>query len=383
MRFAIDAHAIGQHLTGNEVYIRNLLDRFTTVDSEAEFIAYLSAKDAAAQLPRRIQHRCVSSNPFVRLGWELGRKVNQDCPALLHVQYTAPLWCKVPVVVSVHDVSFLEHPEFFSASRVTQLQHTVKRTVNSAARILTASDFSRTAIERHYPAARGKTEVIYYAVASHFRPMPKEQARERVRERIGTSAPFLLNVGDLQPRKNQAGLIRAFEEFVRNNPSRPHHLVVAGQSKFDGQVVRQAAAKSSVASRIHFTGYVDDDFLRLLYNACELFVFPSFYEGFGIPILEAMACGCAVACAKTSAMPEVADGAAIFFDPRSTTEMARAIQDIVLNPEMRLRLERLGQARAASFSWERTATQTLDVYYDVAGSPRSVHAQHSMGAAHP
>jgi glycosyltransferase involved in cell wall biosynthesis len=380
MRFAIDAHAIGQHLTGNEVYIRNLLDRFAAVDSEAEFIAYVAAKDAAAQLPARIERRCVSSNPFVRLGWELGRKVNQERPDLLHVQYTAPLWCKVPVVVSVHDVSFLEHPEFFAASRAAQLRHTVRRTVNAAARILTASEFSRTAIERHYPAARGKTEVIPYAVASHFRPMPKNQARAKVRQQTGIPAPFLLNVGDLQPRKNQAGLIRAFEEFVRTNPSEPHHLVIAGQSKFDGEVVKQVAARSPVASRIHFTGYVDDHFLRLLYNACEFFIFPSFYEGFGIPILEAMACGCAVACAKASAMPEVADGAAIFFDPRSAAEMARAIQDIVLNPEMRTRLERLGQARAAVFSWDRTARQTLAVYYEVAEAS-ALRAPHSIGAA--
>ncbi|MBL8233163.1 MAG: glycosyltransferase family 4 protein [Bryobacterales bacterium] len=381
MRFAIDAHAIGQHLTGNEVYIRNLLDRFVAVDPDAEFIAYLSAEEAARQLPGRIRHRSVSANPFVRLGWELGRKVNAERAALLHVQYTAPLWCNVPLVVSVHDVSFLEHPEFFSASRVTQLQQTVKRTVKKAARVLTVSEFSRAAIERHYPEARGKTLVTPNAVSATFRPMQRDQARARVQQELGIPSPFLLNVGDLQPRKNQTGLIRAFEEFVRNNPSQPHHLVVAGQSKFDGDVVKQAAARSSVASRIHFTGYVDDTFLRLLYNACELFVFPSFYEGFGIPILEAMACGCAVACAKTSAMPEVADGAAIFFDPRSIAEMARAIQDMVLNPEMRARYERLGPARASAFSWDRTARQTLDVYYDVAGAHRVSRDSHSIGAA--
>lgn len=380
MRFAIDAHAIGQHLTGNEVYVRNLLDQFATVDSEAEFVAYVSSPEAARQLPRRIQTKCVSQNPFLRLGWQLGARSREDRPALLHVQYTAPLWCNVPIVVSVHDVSFIERPEFFLPARVVQLQRTVKRTVESAARVLTASDFSRQAIERYYPAARGKTVVIPYSYSSHFRAVNREQARERVRKEFGIPASFLLNVGDLQPRKNQAGLIHAFEEFIRNNPSLPHRLVVVGQNKWEADTVREAASKSAVSDRIHFTGYVDEEKLRLLYNACELFVFPSFYEGFGIPILEAMACGCAVACARTSAMPEVADGAAIFFDPKSSTDMARAIQDVILNPELRMRMERLGQNRAASFSWERAAQQTLDVYYDVAGVSASRQANQTLKA---
>ncbi|HUQ95676.1 MAG TPA: glycosyltransferase family 1 protein [Bryobacteraceae bacterium] len=381
MRFAIDAHAIGQHLTGNEVYICNLLRCYSALDLEAEFIAYLSAPDGGEYVPKRIITRRVSMNPFVRLGWQLASHVRRDQPSLLHVQYTAPLRCPVPVVVSVHDVSFLEHPEFFSRPRVLQLKQTVRRTIASAARILTPSDFSRESIERHYPAARGKTEVVHNAVSQNFRPIHREQARERVRAQFGIAAPFLLNVGDLQPRKNQRGLIQAFEELIRHNPHLPHRLVLVGQSKWEAPLVKLAAGRSPLASRIHFTGYVDDDQLRLLYNACEVFVFPSFYEGFGIPILEAMACGCAVACSKTSAMPEVADGAAIFFDPHSVPDMTRAIQDLVLDPELRARLERLGQNRAAAFSWERAASKTLDVYYQVVGAPDRTAPARSASAA--
>jgi glycosyltransferase involved in cell wall biosynthesis len=122
-----------------------------------------------------------------------------------------------------------------------------------------------------------------------------------------------------------------------------------------------------VADRIHFTGFVSDQELLQLYGGCDTFVFPSFYEGFGIPILEAMACGRAVACSNTSAMPEVANAAAILFNPHSKEEMARALVDLAVDGQLRGRMERLGQQRSTLFSWERAARQTLAVYYDIAG----------------
>ena len=131
---------------------------------------------------------------------------------------------------------------------------------------------------------------------------------------------------------------------------------------------------------MHFTGFVDDADLVHFYGACDLFVFPSFYEGFGLPILEAMACGRAVACSNMTAMPEVADGAAILFDPHSTEQMARAIRDVLLDSELRTRLERLGTQRAAQFSWEQAARRTLEVYYDVAGGEHG-EARRRLGRA--
>jgi glycosyltransferase involved in cell wall biosynthesis len=173
------------------------------------------------------------------------------------------------------------------------------------------------------------------------------------------------------------GLIRAFEELIGNCPELPHHLVLVGKDTWYAPKVHQAAENSPFGNRIHFTGYVDDAELLQLYNACEIFVFPSFYEGFGIPILEAMACGRAVACANTSAMPEVAGTAAVLFDPHSTEAMMTSMRDLLRNAELRARKERLGQQNAARFSWKGTAKQTLDVYYEVAG----VRARQAQGAA--
>ncbi len=139
MRFSVDAHAIGRNLTGNEVYIRNLLRGFDSLDRESDFIAYISQPNATQAVPERFATKQVSANPFVRLGWELSGRLREDKPDLIHVQYTAPLNCPSPIVVSVHDVSFLEHPEYFRAARVWQLRVTVRRTVQRAERILTPS----------------------------------------------------------------------------------------------------------------------------------------------------------------------------------------------------------------------------------------------------
>src|SRR5579884_1074357 len=146
MRFAVDAHAIGQHLTGNETYIRNLLSGFASVDEGDDIVAYISRVSAARYIPERYETRLISANPFVRLGGDLSRRLREDQPALVHVQYTAPLFCPSPIVVSVHDVSFLSHPQFFTRARRAQLRNTVSRTVRRAVRVLTPSDFSRRCV---------------------------------------------------------------------------------------------------------------------------------------------------------------------------------------------------------------------------------------------
>jgi glycosyltransferase involved in cell wall biosynthesis len=375
MRISVDAHAIGRNLTGNEVYIRNLLSGYAALDTSAEFIAYVSEEQALTALPDRIRCRAVSRNPFVRLGYGLTRLLREDRPDLLHVQYTAPLACPVPVVVSVHDVSFLEHPEYFPAARARQLQVTVKRTVRAAARVLTPSEFSARAIRRAYGLSEDKITVVPNGVGGQFRPVSREGAQGLVRGKFGIDAPYVLMVGDLQPRKNQVGLIRAFDELLRSHPDLPHHLVLTGQDSWYASNVRRFAARSAFRNRIHFTGFVDDADLPQLYGGCDMFVFPSLYEGFGIPILEAMACGRAVACSSTTATVEVADGAGILFDPASPMEMMRAMRDVLLDGELRLRMERLGQQRAASFHWRDAARRTLEVYYEVAGMKEAVKAK--------
>lgn len=375
MNFAIDAHAIGQKLTGNETYIRNLLKGFATLDRENEFTTFVSGDEARAEIPSRFRQERVSTNPYLRLGYQIGARIATLKPDLLHVQYTAPLWCAAPIVVSVHDVSYLEYPEYFSTYRARQLVLTVKRTVERAAHILTPSEFSRQSVAKWYGLDPDRITVVHNAVDSSFRPVAREVAQAWLLRHKQIAWPYVLTVGDLQPRKNHIGLIKAFEDVMRNHPQLTHRLVITGKDTWFAGEVRAAARASSVADRIIFTGFVNDEDLHHYYSGCDAFIYPSFYEGFGLPILEAMACGRAVACSHTSAMPEVADSAALLFDPTKPPEIARSLRDLLVDAQLRGRMERLGHQRTALFSWERSAQRTLDVYYSVAGQRRRALAK--------
>jgi len=240
--------------------------------------------------------------------------------------------------------------------------------VKRAVRILTVSEFSKKSILRAYGLPEEKVVVIPNGVSKEFRPIGREIARRALEPHL--RAPFILCVSDVQPRKNHLKLVAAFERLLSAHPQLPHHLVVVGKETWFSPVVKAAAAKSSVANRIHFTGFVSDEDLLRYYNACDLFVYPSLYEGFGLPILEAMACARAVACSNTSSMPEVADSAALLFDPNSVEQIVSAMADLLLDSTLRARMERLGVKNAAKFSWETSAARTLDVYYEVAGGRR-------------
>jgi glycosyltransferase involved in cell wall biosynthesis len=380
MRFAVDAHAIGRHLTGNEVYVRSLLGAFAAIDKESEFLAYVSGPDGEARIPSRFQTRQIAANPFIRLGFDLSRQLKRDRPDLLHVQYTAPLFCPVPTVVSVHDVSFLEHPEYFKRTRAMQLGITVAQSVKRASRIVTGSEFARDSIVKAYQLPPEKIVVVPDAASPSFRSVNRDAARRKTVSRFHLKGPYVLSVGDLQPRKNQLGLIKAFARLVTDQPQLKQDLVFAGKDAWYGSRVREAARESGVEGRIHFLGFVTDDELLQLYNACDCFAFPSFYEGFGIPVLEAMACGRAVICSNASSIPEVADGAALLFNPHNTDEIVSALFDVLRDGELRARMERLGIQRASHFTWQKTAEMTLDVYREVAGAAVRVESRERAAA---
>ena len=367
MRIGVDAHAVGRKLTGNETYIRNLLREYVRAGRCNDLICYLTSSPeltpaVTGLLDLGLDSRFVSPNPFIRLGIDLPRHTRRDNLDLLHVQYTAPLVCPVPIVTTIHDVSYLEVRHFFSMARAAQLQLTVARTVRRAARIIAPSEFSRTRISKAYNIDDSLISVIHNGVDPQFRMIPRDTAAARIRDNHQINAPYILSVGDLHPRKNQTGLIRAFSNIVRADSRLPHHLVLVGKEGWHGREVREEAQSLGVLDRVHFPGFVSDTDLVDFYAGCDLFVFPSFYEGFGLPVLEAMTCGRAVACSQTSALPEVSDSSALLFDPTDDEQIAKAMIDFLLSDDLRLRYERIGHQWASKFSWQRAAAETMAVY---------------------
>ncbi len=378
MRVAVDAHAIGQRLTGNEVYVRNLLSRYALLEPESQFITYVSGGDTNGWIPGGFSQRTVSQNPFVRLGVELSQRLKQDRPDLLHVQYTAPLRCPVPIVVTVHDVSFMEHPEYFTRPRMMQLQLSTRHTLQRATKIITISEYSRERISRVFGIDPDEITVTYLAAEEYFRPINRERAMRLVADKLGAIGPFILNVGDWHPRKNQISLVRAFRELLAKYPHLPHRLVLVGKRTWFARKVDDEIRRSGLAERIVITDFVDDELLPLLYNAADVFVFPSLYEGFGLPAVEAMACGCPVVCSSVTALPEVVDGAALLFDPHSIEEQVRAIGDLLIDKDLSQRMAKLSLQRSRHFHWRETARQTLDVYSQVASEHSRVSERKEM-----
>jgi glycosyltransferase involved in cell wall biosynthesis len=296
------------------------------------------------------------------------------------VQYTGPLFCPVPIVVTIHDVSFMEYPHFLPAPRAFQLQLSTRHTLKQAAKIITISEFSRQHIARAFHIDPDAIAVTPLAAQESFRVMNRDLAARMVQERLGIERPYILHVGDLHPRKNQIGLIQAFRELLAAHPNLPHLLVLAGKHTWFAPKVLEQVRRSGLEDRIILPGFVEDDFLPALYNAAEVFVFPSFYEGFGLPVVEAMACGRPIVCSSATALPEVVDGAGLFFDPHNVGEQTRALRDILVDPELSRRMERKSLQRAAFYDWRETARQTLEVYHQVAEGRASLQRRKELVA---
>ncbi len=378
LRVSIDAHTIGQRVTGNEVYIRSLIHKYAGLDRYAAFTAYVATPEAEAWVPESFAVARVSRNPFVRLGVELSLQLRNNPADLLHVQYTAPLFCPTPVVVTVHDVSYLDHPEYFSKFRANQLRLSTQRTLGKAAQVITVSEFSRRRIAKAYGLDPADIAVTPNGPQEQFRPLKRKTSMFKVNQALGIDKPYILHVGDWRPCKNQIGLIRAFGQLVKNYPALKHHLVLAGKHTWFSPRVLAEIRRSGVGNRIVVTGFVDDELLPALYNAADVFVFPSWYEGFGLPAVEAMACGRPVVCSDATALPEVVDGAALLFRPDSVGEQMRAIRDLLLDAELAGRMARKSLQRAKRFDWRDTASKTLDTYYRVAEKRQKLQREREL-----
>jgi glycosyltransferase involved in cell wall biosynthesis len=386
MRIGIDGRALTGRFTGDRTYWRSLLRALLRIDRENAYVIYSRIPIEAGELPDapNLMFRVVEA-PNERL-WTLSalpRAAREDACDLLHVQYTTPPRAPCPVVTTVHDISFRLHPEWFPLRHRLLLNLTVPPSMRRAARVITDSESSRQDMLRTYNLPESKIVTTPLGLSEGF-PMPEEnamldraeqeKARQFAKERYGVEGDFLLAVGVLQPRKNLSMLAEAFGQ-ARAKFGVPHRLVLIGKSGWgEGEAaLRQAAERgggAEAAQSVQFTGYVEDADLSRMYRASAAFAYPSLYEGFGLPPLEAMACGTPVLVSDAPAMPEVVGDAARIVPARDIAAWCDALGAVFLDAGLREVLIERGYRRARQFRWERTASLTLQVYEEASGAGR-------------
>jgi glycosyltransferase involved in cell wall biosynthesis len=286
--------------------------------------------------------------------WWFPTAARRDRLDALLVQYVGPPFAACPVVTVVHDVAFAVYPEFYSRAERLWMPRAIPATMRRAAGVVTVSRFSRDEIRRLYGIPEDRVTVAYNGVDPVFLGNgDAASATPRV------EPPYFLAVGNLQPRKNLVTLIRAYRTLVARHPHVTERLVVVGQEFYAADAVLAEAADLTRAGRIVFTGYLPDAELVTLLRSATAFAYPSVYEGFGLPAVEAMAMGVPTLVSDVPVMREVTGDAAVRLPPTDPHAWAEALAGVAADGERRADLARRGRARAADFTWERAARQVL------------------------
>lgn len=380
MRIAIDAHSIGAKLGGNESYALNLIEALAQVDQSNEYTLYVTTTQAYDRLHQRWPNFKVRNTrphtPLIRIPLTLSAELRKNPVDVLHVQFTAPPFCPCPVVVSIHDLSFEHLPHTFNRRSRTQLRLTVRHSARRAARIISLSEHTKRDIVETYGISAEMISAIPLAAPTHFGPVSDDKELQRVRQTYGIVGEYILTVGSIQPRKNLARLVRAYASLRKKQigDSFPK-LVLVGKCAWLYDETLRALQETGIKDSVILTGYVPESDLPALYSGARCFVYPSYFEGFGLPPLEAMKCGTPVMVGNATSLPEVVGDAALTVDPFDINAIASGLESMLNDSVLRDTLRVKGKARATFFDWRDTARRTLGVYEQV------VHGSLAVGQA--
>ena len=366
MRIGIDARKAADYGIGT--HVRNLVHRLVRLDRSAEWVLFHRPGDEAL-LPAGDRIELV---PERSGGYSLGEltalaaKAREQRLELYHApHYVLPLRLPCPSVVTIHDVIHLTAAEFRGLPRL-YARLMIGRAVRAAARVITVSHASEREILRQFPRLHPRIEVIPNGVEDIFHPRPNDEAAAFVAEAFGIAGPFLLFVGNPKGHKNIGLLLEGFVKLARRYPAL--HLLLVGGDERQRRSLARHARRLGIDGRTRLAAPVDREELARLYAAATVFVFPSRHEGFGLPPLEAMACGTPVASSSSPSLPEVLGPAAAYFSPESSDSLVEAICRILDDPALRERLVHLGVERARLFSWDDAARRTLALYREAMAS---------------
>jgi glycosyltransferase involved in cell wall biosynthesis len=304
----------------------------------------------------------IREDRFYRLWLDLylPMRVRFDRIDLFHgPSYVVPKSRRARTVVTIHDLAHERNPEWGQGCS-PEFSKRVMQSVVSADAVIAVSHTTKKDVVDIYPVNPEKVTVIYEGVDSGYRSIDNRDLLEGFRKRYGLPERFVLSVSSLHPRKNIGGLLRCFS-MLKKETGLPHSLVITGKD-YGGFDLAGEVERMGLADRFLFLHYVPSEELPMLYNAAEIFVFPSFYEGFGLPPLEAMACGVPVAASRAGSLPEVLGDAALYFDPRDPQDMAARLAEMLRSESERERMRERGMRRAKGYRWSECARKTLSLY---------------------
>ncbi|MER2598647.1 MAG: glycosyltransferase family 1 protein [Caldilineales bacterium] len=349
-------------------YIRQLLLHLPAVAPDLNLLAFVPAATLSAQpgLALHSDSRWDTTHPWRRILWEqsaLPWLAARQRLALLHnTVNVSPLLAPCPQLITVHDLAFMRYPQAFRGPHRRYLQSQVRRSVRRARAVIAVSEATKRDLVTFFGVSPERVTVIYNGVDAAFTPAPAE-AVAAFRARKALPERFLLHLGTLEPRKNLTRLVQAFARVRTRDTGQPRlKLVLAGGKGWSYDSIFAEVERLGLADDVLFPGYIDDRELADWYRAATLFVYPSLMEGFGLPVLEAMACGAVVVTSNVSSLPEVAGNAALLVDPTDVEALAEALLGLLHVPELAAELRARSVQQAARFSWQRTAEQTAALY---------------------
>jgi glycosyltransferase involved in cell wall biosynthesis len=369
MRIGIDAHCIGQRKTGNETYTHSLVKHLGLLEPDGiEYVVYLTSK--ASQTgevfdgPRSRAKLIRPETPYLRIPFGFALESRSEKLDLIHAQYFLPHHLRCRTVLTVHDVLYERYPEFFTKMDLYRNKIGVPWSCRRADHIITVSESSKRDLIEIYGLEPSRITVTYHGPDDGYRPLDQEDAKDYLRRRYRLEGQFILYVGAIQPRKNVPRLLSAFAELKRKHRI-PEKLVIVGPKAWLVTDVFRAIENHSAKDDVVVTGYVPQEDLAYFYNAATVFVYVPICEGFGLPVLEAIACGTPTITSRCSSLEEVAGGATVLVDPLDGPAIASAIENVLSNADLRARLRVLGLARSSQFSCREMAVRTQAVYRQV------------------
>jgi glycosyltransferase involved in cell wall biosynthesis len=373
-RIGINAHLLageaGYRRAGIHHYIAQVLAHLPAGPEEARpvvFTRYAGELNGRAGLTF-VGSRWPTERRTVRILWEQvvwpWQAWRQRLDGLHSMAFVTPYVSPCPTIVTIYDLSFLHFPGSFPRLQRWYLTSQTRRSCRRAQRIITISESGRQDVARFFDVPLERIAVIYPGVDAIYRPLPADIVAAFRRERQ-LPERFMLHVGTLQPRKNIPILLEAFARLA--DPAL-HLVLVGGKGWLFEAIFRQVQALG-LEARVHFTGYAPDEELPLWYNAATLFVFPSLYEGFGMPVVEAMACGTPVVASRSASVPEAAGEAALLFDPTNARELADRMASVLNDGNLWATMRAKGLQQATQFSWEQAGLATAVIYRELLQTP--------------